>query len=68
MARNLFTVFETQDVDDSGDDFDIPHEDLASDTSSESDSDSHKIGLVGLDRVLDLTQLIALDGFQSLEA
>ena len=40
MARNLFTAFETQDVDDSGDDFDIPHEDLASNTSSESDSDS----------------------------
>ena len=28
MARNLITAFETQDVDDSGDDFDIPHEDL----------------------------------------
>ena len=27
-------------MDDSGDDFDIPHEDLASDMSSESDSDS----------------------------
>ena len=40
MARNLFNAFETKDVDDSGDDFDIPHEDLASDTSSESDSDS----------------------------